>query len=69
MPEVVEEDEAARCLCSFYLVALEVRRLDGTCRVAAHGRTRYFFSSMMWMPFEPFTTWVTRRSAARLHKV
>lgn len=27
------------------------------------------FSIMQWMPLEPLTVWVTRRSAARLHSV
>ena len=27
------------------------------------------FAIMQWMPLEPFTVWVTRRSAARLHSV
>ena len=27
------------------------------------------FASMTWMPLEPLTVWVTRKSAARLHKV
>lgn len=27
------------------------------------------FSIMQWMPLEPFTVWVTRRSAARLQSV
>jgi hypothetical protein len=27
------------------------------------------FAIMQWMPLEPLTVWVTRRSAARLHSV
>lgn len=27
------------------------------------------FSIMQWIPFDPLTVWVTRRSAARLHSV
>ena len=27
------------------------------------------FSIMQWMPLEPLTAWVTRKSAARLHSV
>ena len=30
---------------------------------------RYCFSSMQWMPLLMLTTWVTRKSAARLHSV
>ena len=32
----------------------------------ARYRVRYFFSSMQCTPLFPFTTWVMRRSAARL---
>ena len=30
---------------------------------------KYLFASITWMPLLPLTTWVTRRSAARLHSV
>ena len=40
----------------------------GTTRRASHPCTTDF-SIMQWMPLEPLTVWVTRRSAARLQSV
>ena len=37
--------------------------------VFPYQRRKSAFSSITWMPLAPLTTWVTRRSAARLHSV
>ena len=72
----------AAALCQLVGIAREIRH-DWASRGA--GRRRRGFdrsglgrtaqpctialSIMQWMPLEPFTVWVTRRSAARLHSV
>src|SRR5690349_7586953 len=38
-------------------------------RAPQRARARCAFSSITWMPLAPFTTWVTRKSAARLQSV
>jgi len=48
------------------------RRRRGLDRSGEGGRAQpctIALSIMQWMPLEPFTVWVTRRSAARLHSV
>ena len=37
--------------------------------VSSAHNARCVFSSITWMPLEPFTTWVTRKSAAKLQSV